>query len=1307
MEQVPSANAPFTNVVVVNDDITQLNVLCGLLRKAGLKPVPFQSAEAALAQMKPEQPPALIVTDLYMPGIDGWRFCRLLRSSEYPPFNQIPILVVSSIFSGDEPSRIASELGANAFLSMTAGGQVFIQRVQDLLKGRESGEILRVLLVEPDQQLLDSLIPAFQSHGCRVDAAATFREASENIEQSDYDVAVLGVHLPDGTGEALLNALRCRTPGCVCLMTTVTSQPERALEWMKMGAAAYLQKPFDAQYLVSQCKRVRREQILLQVKDELTERTRQLQESENLFRDIFEKHAAVKLLIDPETGMILDANQAAATFYGWSKEQLKRMRIQDINILSPEEIQHEMRRAATLQNIHFEFRHRRADGSIRDVAVFSSGIQVNGKMVLHSIIHDITEQKRAERALEEQLLFHKKILQTTRDGYWLIDGRGRFIEVNEAYCQMSGYTREEILQLSIPDVDVLEDPQATADHLRRIIANGFERFETRHRKKDGSDFFVEVSAAYLDAQGGQFICFCRDISERKQLENALNSRLVALTRPLDQPESVNFEDLFNLDMIQQLQDEFSAATGVASIITHPDGSPVTRPSNFCRLCQEIIRGTELGRANCFKSDSALGKPSPEGPIAQPCLSGGLWDAGASITVGGRHIASWLIGQVRDDAQEEDQMRAYAREIGADEADFMQAYREVPVMSQEKFRQVAQVLFTLTQQLSNMAYQNVQQARMIAAQKSAEAALRESEERLRLAGKATNDVIWDWDIPNNAQTWNEIGKTVFGWTEIVNEPQCVDWWLSRVHPDDRQRVDESFFAVIHNSAINHWHDEYRFLKADGTYADVMDRGYVIRDEHGKAIRMIGAMLNITERKRAETALRESEERFRKLSEDVPVCVCAFLPDSTLTYVNSTQAALSGLTPEQMIGRKFFDLLDSEYLALVQSKLAALTPEEPTEGHEQVHIQSDGSKHYVEWRNRAFFDDEGRVSYYLGVGLDVTKRKMIEDAMRREEEKTKNYLDIADVILIVVDQNQTISMINKKGLRLLGYEEDEIVGRNWFDLCLPQNQREQVKHVFNELMAGRLESVEYYENHVVTRSGEERLIGWHNTLIYGENGAVIGTLSSGEDITERKRMEEALRLSEERYRNIFNNSMEGIFQANSTGQYQIVNPAYARMFGYESPEEMISAVTNISSQLYVNPEDREKLFELLRSSGGRVKNFEVQLKRKDGTFFWVSINASLFQLVEQGSSILEGACIDITARKEAEKKVLEQLDELRRWHNITLGRENRILELKNEVNELLLAAGKPLRYASVTAETGFLPASFKQTQNRNPEGAQHDG
>ncbi len=130
-------------------------------------------------------------------------------------------------------------------------------------------------------------------------------------------------------------------------------------------------------------------------------------------------------------------------------------------------------------------------------------------------------------------------------------------------------------------------------------------------------------------------------------------------------------------------------------------------------------------------------------------------------------------------------------------------------------------------------------------------LRAIAQRLQLALKATNDVVWDWDIVRDMQQWNMAGTSVFGWTEIVERPVNAQWWVDRVHPDDRQRVHETFFAVVNDPQQDVWHDEYRFLKADGTYAEVMDRGYVLRDDRGKAMRMIGAMQDITERKRLET------------------------------------------------------------------------------------------------------------------------------------------------------------------------------------------------------------------------------------------------------------------------------------------------------------------------------------------------------------------------------------------------------------------------------------------------------------------------
>jgi len=215
----------------------------------------------------------------------------------------------------------------------------------------------------------------------------------------------------------------------------------------------------------------------------------------------------------------------------------------------------------------------------------------------------------------------------------------------------------------------------------------------------------------------------RENAARRRAEAALAKRMVALTRPLDDPEGVALEDLFNIEDIQCLQDQFAEATGVASIITRTDGAPITRPSRFCRLCAEIIRKTGKGLINCYRSDAALGKLNPEGPIVQRCLSSGLWDAGAGISVGGRHIANWLIGQVRDETQSDERMRAYAREIGADEEAFIAAFHEVPAMTRESFGKVARALHTLAGQLSESAYRNVQQARFIHDRQQAEETLR--------------------------------------------------------------------------------------------------------------------------------------------------------------------------------------------------------------------------------------------------------------------------------------------------------------------------------------------------------------------------------------------------------------------------------------------------------------------------------------------------------------------------------------------------------------------------------------------------------
>jgi PAS domain S-box-containing protein len=171
-------------------------------------------------------------------------------------------------------------------------------------------------------------------------------------------------------------------------------------------------------------------------------------------------------------------------------------------------------------------------------------------------------------------------------------------------------------------------------------------------------------------------------------------------------------------------------------------------------------------------------------------------------------------------------------------------------------------------------------RDISARKRGEAALRETEERYRLAARATNDAIWDWDLMANRIVWNEALTTLFGYTDTKT---TGTWWKDHIHPDDRERVVESIQTVIAGDH-EHWSAEYRFLRADGSEAYVFDRGFVTRDDQGKAARMIGAMLDLTERKRAEAALRASEEFTRSILKSSTDCIKVLDTDAHLRFMS---------------------------------------------------------------------------------------------------------------------------------------------------------------------------------------------------------------------------------------------------------------------------------------------------------------------------------------------------------------------------------------------------------------------------------------
>lgn len=156
-----------------------------------------------------------------------------------------------------------------------------------------------------------------------------------------------------------------------------------------------------------------------------------------------------------------------------------------------------------------------------------------------------------------------------------------------------------------------------------------------------------------------------------------------------------------------------------------------------------------------------------------------------------------------------------------------------------------------------------------------------------------------------------------------------------------------------------------------------------------------------------------------------------------------------------------------------------------------------------------------------------REVEKKSIRAEKSEAQKYLDVAGVIIVALDAGGHVTLMNEKGARILGYDAEDIIGKNWFQTFLPRADREETARVFEQLMNGELEPVEYHENPVCNKAGDLRLISWHNALLFDDAGNIIGTLSSGEDITERRLAEEKLRRSEERYRLLFNVGHDGIF------------------------------------------------------------------------------------------------------------------------------------------------------------------------------------
>lgn len=289
--------------------------------------------------------------------------------------------------------------------------------------------------------------------------------------------------------------------------------------------------------------------------------------------------------------------------------------------------------------------------------------------------------------------------------------------------------------------------------------------------------------------------------------------------------------------------------------------------------------------------------------------------------------------------------------------------------------------------------------------------------------------------------------------------------------------------------------------------------------------------------------------------------------------------------------------------------------------------------------------GNIDVLFGISYIMTERMRFEERIINQRKKTEEYLDLVNDIIVALNREGNITLLNKTGYKILEHEEGTLIGKNWFEFCLPQESRSVVYEYFKKLMNNEVEITPFYENLVLTKNGGEKMIAWSTKLFKDLDGKVTGVLSSGDDITERKKAKQELEKSEEKYRMLVENAQEGIWALDAEGRTTFVNPKMGEMLGY-SPDEMIGR----SLFSFMDEEGIEKAKRNLeRRKQGIGEQLESKYIKKDGTKIFASLETSpLFD--DKGNYTGALAMVaDITGRKIALKALKESEINYRQAYN----------------------------------------------------------
>jgi PAS domain S-box-containing protein len=461
-------------------------------------------------------------------------------------------------------------------------------------------------------------------------------------------------------------------------------------------------------------------------------------------------------------------------------------------------------------------------------------------------------------------------------------------------------------------------------------------------------------------------------------------------------------------------------------------------------------------------------------------------------------------------------------------------------------------FSVTMSLHDDGESIVSVVRDITDQKKAQEALRRSQERLDLALKGADLAPWDWHHKTSTLIFSKRYAEMLGYSlDEINK--FANDWESMIHPDDLEDVLERWDNHLEGKTPL-YSSEHRVLNNDGEYIWVLDRGRIVEwDEEGNPHRAAGTIRDITREKLMEEALGKSEERYLRLVNESLQGIAIF-QDGRVVFANPAYARTVGYSIGELLEMSADDtwkLVHPEDRAELERRNQEVKNGAKTlPRHRFRYIRPDGDIRWVESYVNVI-QHEGRPAMQ-SLEVDITEQWKAEEAVREERDKAQMYLDMAGSIFLALDTDGKITLLNRRGCEIFGYESEEAIGKSWFDQ-VPENVRDEVRSAFKELMTEEITHIRYRERPILTKSGEERIIAWHTNVLKDDEGNVTGLISSGTDVTDEKRVMQLLSESEAKFRGVFEKSPIGILLINSQGIIEQINSAACEILGISCPED----------------------------------------------------------------------------------------------------------------------------------------------------------